>query len=112
MKSLDESVNEIPLGTKDAVHVPYIVVRGYDEVNAGDWVRFTDSNQERVESCDKSEAIGIINPFMDSISYDEHFVVLLMPGITTPVHHQFEIDATKYKYKNSGFDDYDCRNCN
>lgn len=116
MKSLDESVDGIPLGTKDAVHVPYIVVKAaYESVNPGNWVRFSNSSQEKVVSCDKDDAlvIGIVNPFVDSVSYGDSFVVLLIPSITTPVRHQFEIDATKRSSHWTLNDDYyDCRNCN
>lgn len=98
---LDQNCH-IPLGTRDAVHVPFVVGRAswgksslqerMDGMKPGAFVRFVDEKFVEFVLCAKEEAHGIINPFLDEVSYYDSVVVMLIPGITTPVVHHFEIN--------------------
>ena len=99
---LDQTCH-LPIGTRDAIHVPFVVARLAESVSMedrlaglkpGSFVRFTDAEYTKFVICDKQLAHGILNPFVDEISYYEPVVVLLMPGITTPVRHRFDINPS------------------
>lgn len=83
-------------GQRDAVHVP-IVAGEYNgdpwerDIVPGEWVRFVDDKFEKFEPCLKAEAHGIVNPFLEKVPAYETVLILLKPGITTPVRHEFHI---------------------
>jgi hypothetical protein len=89
----------LPLGTRDAVHLP-IVVATYKyggpsnrhELKPGEYVKFVDKDYIYFVPCEKEEAQGILNPFLDEITYFDPVVVFILPGITTAVRHAFEIN--------------------
>lgn len=100
---------DLDVGTRDAVHVPIVVgqlfhpkpVRDENgkmiftpltEVKPGDWVKFVDDKFTEFVPCDKSEAHGMVNPFIDYVPFYGAIVVILKPGITSPVRHNFDID--------------------
>jgi hypothetical protein len=94
--------SDLPVGTRDAVHVPFVVAIVDHKLNVGirlsiqpgQWVRFTDEKFTKVEPCEKEDAHGIIDPFIDEMSL-YNVRVLLRPGITSPVRHEFEIDPSR-----------------
>lgn len=96
-----DHINHLSAGTKDAVHVPFIVAsldrdivlnsHSHPELKGGDWVKFTDDTCKYVVPSNKEEGHGIINPFVDEVCW-WGIVVLLRPGITTPVQHHFVIN--------------------
>lgn len=98
---LDHSCR-LPVGTRDAVHVPFVVAAAAveattidDRINGlkpGSYVKFLDDGYTKFVVCEKAEAQGVLNPFVDEISYYEPVVVMMMPGITSPVRHHFDID--------------------
>lgn len=92
-------------GTRDAVHVPVVAARAKyiplstgirPEYVPGAYVKFVDDKFMEFIICDKKEAHGILNPFLDEISVFDTVLVFIMPGITTPVRHDFKIDP-KFK---------------
>lgn len=99
---LDQNCN-IPLGTRDAIHVPFVVGSparlsleeerqlGFER-KPGSFVKFTDDKFIEFIPCDKESAHGILNPFLDEISRYDKVIVFLLPGITTPVRHNFDIN--------------------
>ncbi len=107
---LDQTCH-IEAGTRDAVHVPFIVVDFvttdfFDSLNdflprfkPGDWIRFLDAECDKFEKCEKKDAHGLINPFIDTISCCDSVVVFLRPGITGPVRHNFNIDFERSKFE-------------
>jgi len=103
---------DIDIGTRDAVHVPIVVGRLFhpkpvrdesgkmiftplEPVEPGQWVKFVDSDFTDFTACTKDEAHGMINPFIDYVPYYDAVVVILKPGITSPVRHNFDIDPKK-----------------
>ncbi len=101
-ENLDESCT-MAQGTRDAIHVPIIAARAAEvslkeksdnnfTLKPGSFVKFTNDKFNEFLVCDKAEAHGIINPFIDEVSYWDNVVIFLMPGITTAVRHQFEVD--------------------
>ncbi len=96
---LDYTCN-LPMGTRDALHVPYVVAR-WDTPNdikerlaglkPGSYVKFINTEYTKFVVCEKADAQGVVNPFIDEISCYDNVVVLLIPGITTPVRHNFDI---------------------
>lgn len=90
-------------GVRDAIHVPFVVVqqRGCNVLQPGDWVKFVNDDLTTVEPCSKKEAHGIVNPFIDKILAFNNIVILLVPGITTPVRHHFDIDTNMASFENS-----------
>jgi len=97
MQRLDQDC-ELPVGTRDACHVPFVVARkAYGnpkdwELKPGEFVKFTNDKYTEFVTCTKEEAQGILNPFLDEISTFENVIVFMMPGITGPVQHEFEIN--------------------
>jgi len=96
-----DKTTRLMIGTRDAVHVPIAVAEVSREycsqnkiwtLNPGTYVKFVNDEFTKFEPCDKSEAHGVLNPFLDEISTYEPVIVLLNPGITTPVRHHFDID--------------------
>lgn len=91
---------DLPLGTRDAVHVPVIAVQCKDwkaDLKPGDPVKFIDDKLTEVAPCSRAEAQAFVNPFIDSVSHFENFLVLMIPGVTSPVNHHFEVNFEKAK---------------
>lgn len=98
---LDQTCS-IPLGTRDAIHVPFTVGSLHNKFKAGiyklipgSFVRFVDDKFIEFELCEREKAHGILNPFLEEISIFDNVVVLLKPGITSVVRHTFDIDPKK-----------------
>jgi hypothetical protein len=90
------------------------------ELKPGNWVRFTNNKYTEFEPCNKDEAHGILNPFLDEISTYDTVIVFLIPGITEPVRHTFDINPEKKKWEKEILDmeveearknDPDCAGC-
>lgn len=123
MKSLGFNPEE-RIGTKDAVHV-HIVIAEKDsykeEIKPGDWVKFTDDKYNKIIKCEKVDAHGIVDPFLDEYIYSfDKFAVLLVPGIASAVRHDFEInpnfrvwekEALEDELKEIRDNDSDCGDC-
>lgn len=122
---LDQST-KLPLGTRDAVHVPIIAAKldpkekYYGQIDAGSFVKFTDPEFTLFTICQKENAHGIINPFLDEVNFYDTVVILLLPGITTPVRHAFNIDVSQKERERSILEieleearksDPDCASC-
>ncbi len=90
-------------GERDAVHVP--IVAGEfagewtEDLRPGDWVKFTDDNFRAFVKCDKADAHGVVNPFLEIAQRYHPMVILLKPGITTPVRHNFQIVPAQPEYE-------------
>jgi hypothetical protein len=105
---LDKSCS-LPVGTRDAIHVPYVVatctatIEQQQEhkfkIPPGSYVRFTDENCTKFILCARDEAQGIVNPFLTEILFWHPVVVLVMPGITTPVRHIFNINPAMQRWE-------------
>jgi hypothetical protein len=95
----------LEVGTRDAVHVPIVVGRADAsldwkvKLNPGDAVKFTDMEFTKFVPCERSEAHGILNPFLEEICRYESVIVFMVPGITSPVRHRFEINPDKRKWE-------------
>lgn len=105
----------IPPGTRDAMHVPYVVGKakripysqrnkdngGWDghTLSPGQHVKFTDDKFIYFVPCSKEESHGILNPFLDEVSIHDNVIVLLTPGITGPTRHAFDINPEKRKWE-------------
>lgn len=94
----------LPVGTRDAVHWPIIVgqcdyhnLPKVPMLTPGMFVKFTNDSFTKFIPCPKEEAHGVINPALDEIIYFDSVVILMMPGITTPVRHEFQVDLEKKK---------------
>jgi len=89
---------DITVGTRDAIHVPFVVGKlapqEHTDLTPGDFVKFIDDKFTYFKLALKEDAHGILNPFLDKISTYDAVVVLLFPGITSPVRHYFDIDPT------------------
>jgi hypothetical protein len=95
MSEFGKRANEL-LGTRDAVHVPFVVGRfqrskEYIDLNPGQWVRFVDNEYTEFVLSDYQNGHGIIDPFLEKACIYESVRILLRPGITSPVRHTFEI---------------------
>ncbi len=93
-------------GTKDAQHVCVVVAYSREEVEPGDWVKFVDSDYDVVEKSSKSDADGIIDPFLSKIRNGDSFLVLLNPGLSKNLRHTFELSGES---NNDTWNE--CRNC-
>lgn len=96
-----KQLHKLPVGTRDALHIPFVVV-SYNNSNylsPGDLVRFTDETCTKLEKTnfnqplERYQAHGMVNPFVDKLTCDENVVVFLLPGLTSPVRHTFEINV-------------------
>jgi hypothetical protein len=93
-----DQASSLSVGTRDAVHVPIIVINAKGNLLApGMWIRFTNESCNDYEVCNRENAHGIINPFISKIRSYDSVVVFLVPGITTPVQHNFDIVWDKAK---------------
>lgn len=111
------------LGERDAVHVPIVTCEAHDYKNLpapSDWVRFTDDKFTTVVKCEKKDAHGIADPFLDEISAFQRFAVLIVPGVTTDVRHEFQIipelrdakrQALEFELEQIKLDDQACSDC-
>lgn len=97
---------EVIVGFRDAFHVPAIVASSYDRVYPGDMVKFVDEECKTVVGCDVEEAHGIVDPWADNSGDGKLFWVLLKPGMTNKLSHNFEVsfekplnDSKKYNYE-------------
>ena len=87
--------HNLPLGHRDAIHVPIVLAechfKEYETV-AGCWVRFIDDACTVIEPCEREFAHGVVDPFMaENGQYRPPIVVLLKPGLSGPVRHNFEV---------------------
>ncbi len=90
----------LSVGTRDAIHVPIVAAKadhsvGYDDIKPGCFIKFLDKEYSKFVLCDKKEAHGMVNPFIEQISSYDTVIVFIMPDITSPVRHQFEINPTQ-----------------
>jgi hypothetical protein len=121
-------------GIKDAIHVPFIVARldnNYgndidsimamsDKLKPGCYIKFTNYECTSFVPCEKDEAHGIINPFLDTVCFYDDVVILLVPSVVTKFSHDFDIDLTKQQLEKQKLtqeliqtiaNDSECGNC-
>lgn len=106
---LGSNVRMIISGTRDAVHVPIVIARfkeskdvkeqlkSMDELKPGQWVKFVDDKYIDFVLSDQENGHGIVDPFLDDVGVWDDIRILLRPGITTPVRHQYEINPAMLK---------------
>jgi len=82
------------VGTRDAFHVPCVLVQSKEPVKPRDKVRFIDDKCKIVRVCGNSEQPhGIVDPFITVMPNDkEAFWIFLMPGIVKGLVHSFQMD--------------------
>lgn len=114
----ETSTNNDLLGRRDAYHLPGIFVCSYDSMNPGDSVVFTDRELTRVRRCDEGEnRNAVVDPFLTEPTNGAGFHVLLVPGSTSNLTHQFTVDLGSGQefYRPDGEsmadDDDNCRGC-
>ena len=103
-KRIDQTTN-LPLGTRDSSHMPWVVARikydyknGLPEIKPGAYVKFINPECTSFELTEnRAEAHGFINPCLEEIGIYDNVIVFLLPGITSPVRHYFEISLDKQK---------------
>ncbi len=97
-------------GTRDAVHVPVVLVETDDDaIKAGDNVRFVDSSYTVVTVCDKERRHAIVDPFLpDSWNMNDMFLVMLVPDAVTKLVHYYDLTFKDVEEENS---DDGCRGC-
>ena len=116
----------LPVGTRDAVHVPIVAATVSRELDyhipltPGAFVKFIDAEFTKFIPCNKDEAHGVLNPFIDEIRRYEPVIVMLLPGITSPVRHNFDINPQQkeieakfleMELEEAKKDDPDCAGC-
>lgn len=101
MNRLDQTCR-LPVGTRDAVHVPIVVAKAKFDINdrifefsPGAYVKFIDDEFTTFVTCEKDEAHGVMNPFLEKIYIFDPVIIMLLPGITGPVRHHFDIDPSR-----------------
>lgn len=102
MKELGKEPRSYTVGQRDAVHVPIVIARNSDykvKLGPGDWVKFKDEKYTEIVPASKEDALGMIDPFLEEVSVYDPVVVLLIPGITTPVRHEFDIVPSMREYE-------------
>ncbi len=124
-------IQDVKPGTKDAFHVQCVLVWSEDYLTPGTYVKFVDNNLLRVKECCKSERHGIVDPFMNFFKLGDKFWVLLQPGLTKSLRHNFDLELEEFDDDSGdtvslGYDDEDednekafeefdddgCRGCN
>lgn len=102
----------VPAGTRDAIHVPIVIgrlkensffierLKDHENLKPGKWVKFVDNKYIEFELSDKENGHGIIDPFLDEVSVFDDIRILLRPGITSPVRHEYEINPEMLKFEN------------
>ena len=106
-------------GTRDAFHVPSVLVHSYHDLKAGDKVRFIDDSFTEVMPAGKLAPHGIIDPFVKKFNATEQVWVLLMPDSIGKLNHVFELkfeDVPKAHVPEpepveDKFEDDGCRGC-
>lgn len=90
------------IGSKDAFHVACVLVGSDDELKPGQGVMFTDTDFDFVRELKEGESPhAIVDPFLSGVenydwNYDKAFWVILMPGTTDGVSHNFKINVEKF----------------
>lgn len=122
MKPVDQlghSPKDIEAGFKDAFHAPVVLACLQPEAgnaHPGMLIRFTkDDLSEFVHVNELEDAHGVLDPFMDKDKAFGPMWVLIKPGLTTVVHHEFKIKMPEegfFKDYKEGVDyDDSCRTC-
>ena len=80
---------------RDALHVPVVPLRAGEKLRPGQRVRLGERSNTIVGTSPlHSEPIGIVDPFLDEIvERDETVWVLMMPGTTQNVRHEWKSKA-------------------
>lgn len=101
MSSINLGENtSLPAGTRDAVHCPIVIVSSKEypvKLSPGDWVKFTDDKFTKVEKCEKRDADGIVDPFLETVDCYENFAIMLVPHTTQGLFHSFDINPAYRK---------------
>lgn len=99
------------LGTRDAVHVPVVIVTSEELLLPGEWVKFADSTYTRVISCEYEDRHGIVDPFVSSVPKHTRFLMMVIPEGTTKVEHNFNFTFKNMPTKQYKDPDDECRGC-
>lgn len=94
------SVNDdYDLGFRDATHMPCVMVFCYDNVKAGQSIKFKTTKADEVVVCPDSERHGIVDPFLTQVvrggsnNYGraEKFWMLLEPKVVGSLSHSYPL---------------------
>lgn len=86
--------SKFDIGRRDAFHVPAILVESDGSLLPGYKVRFLDDSFTSVRLFDNtkdSEYHGIVDPFIGEIKKGDQVCVLLYPGSTINLTHNYEV---------------------
>jgi hypothetical protein len=110
--------NEDSVGTRDAVHVPVVLVTAHDKIKAGDNVRFADDTYKMVVKTEKSRRHAIVDPFLpDNFNITNSFLVMLVPDATLKLVHHYDLAFTDVPkayvepIEDNDDEDNGCRGC-
>lgn len=86
-------VRSIILGSRDAFHVPSVLVEHAQSgrIVPGTNLRFTNDECTQVEPCEYSERQAIADPFLETITPDVAFWAFIIPELVSGLTHNFEI---------------------
>ena len=85
-------IDEAKLGTRDAFHVPGVLVTTQERLKPGEAVRFTDGYCQWVTGCSDEEKHAVVDPFLESdVDNDVAFWVFIVPGMVEDLVHHFSI---------------------
>lgn len=108
-----------PIGQRDAIHVPVILVKATGKLKPGDRVRFLDITFTTVERAKSTETYhAVVDPFLDNTNSGDHFAVILAPGMTRDLTHHYRVelpDAHVLEDVSVEFEEEEddgCRGCN
>lgn len=84
----------LPVGSKDALHVPIVVAEAKQTLRVGERVVFKDNDLKEVWPVVGEDYHGIVNPFMGNDAYaGEKVYILVKPGLVEQVFHVFDLDV-------------------
>lgn len=104
---------------RDAVHVAVISVAAGEGLEPGDWVEIEGRGIFALTamkcSSDKSEAVGIVDPFREtSVDEGDYFWLVVKPGTVTNLRHHWDHYGIPEVEPNAAQDEVEddgCRNC-
>ncbi len=82
-------------GHRDAYHIAAILVHNavYQPIQPGENVKFTHSDYDQVEICEREERHAIVDPFIkEEIPAGHKFLVFLEPELVIDLTHHFTIN--------------------
>lgn len=98
---LGEKIENMPLGSRDAVHVAVILVSCETNLFRGESVRFVDEAFTKVGRCNADVRHGIADPFSSvDIEPGKPFLVMLCPEVVGQLTHKFDVNVSAVDDRN------------